>query len=235
MVTIASQFNGPPTSGNGGYVSGLIAQEVSIAEPVQATLKLPPPLDVALAWEHRDTQVSLVTAGGAVVGLAEPADFDVEPPGSPSAEQAAHGHETYLGYHSHPFDHCFTCGTARDPGDGLRIFTGPISEKTVATHWSAHPNFADASGLIDFPTAWAAIDCPGGWAADFTVRPSVLGKMTAHIMRRPAVDEPVRLVGLLREQQGRKLHTASAMYSDDGELLGRAEQTWIMIDPANFA
>jgi len=47
MVTIARQFNGPPESGNGGWVSGLIAAarlEQEPAEPVSARLRMPPPL-----------------------------------------------------------------------------------------------------------------------------------------------------------------------------------------------
>ena len=55
MVTIPSQFNGPPDSGNGGYVRGLIAHErleQGHTGPVTSTLRMPPPLDTPLAWEH---------------------------------------------------------------------------------------------------------------------------------------------------------------------------------------
>ncbi|MDX6276057.1 MAG: hypothetical protein QOJ72_185, partial [Nocardioidaceae bacterium] len=46
--------------------------------------------------------------------------------------------------------------------------------------------------------------------------------------------EPCRSVGRLHAQEGRKFLTDTALYTDDGELLGRAEQTWILIDLANF-
>jgi hypothetical protein len=54
MVTIPAQFNGPDHSGNGGYVAGMIAQQVDLdgTGPVTSTLRIPPPLDVPLSWEH---------------------------------------------------------------------------------------------------------------------------------------------------------------------------------------
>ena len=40
---IRKRFCGPPNSGNGGYVCGLLAN--AMAEPCQVTLHAPPPLD----------------------------------------------------------------------------------------------------------------------------------------------------------------------------------------------
>lgn len=233
MVTIAARFNGPDHSGNGGYVGGLLAEEHG-GSVVTSTLRQPPPLDVGLSWERHGDELRLLTAGGAVVGSAVTGAFDVEPPAAPDAEEAALGLSTYPGFLHHPFSRCFTCGTHRDEGDALRLFTGPTHEDRTAGPWTVAPGVAGHDGVLDVPTTWAALDCPGGWAADFTRQVMVLGRMTAQVLRRPAAGEQLRSVGLLRRHEGRKFFTATALYSPAGDLLGRAEQTWIQVDPATF-
>lgn len=234
MVTIPAQFNGPEHSGNGGYVAGLLAQEAGTTTPVTSTLRLPPPLDVPLSWEHDGDRVRLLTAGGAIVGEAAPGTFAREAPACPTVEQAAAGLAAYPGFTHHPFDKCFTCGTGRGEGDGLRLFTGPVDETRTAGTWTPHAAFGDSEGLLDVPTAWAALDCPGGWAADFNKQVMVLGRMTAQVLRAPHVGEELLSVGELHTHEGRKFLTDTALYTLDGELLGRAEQVWIQIDPDTF-
>jgi hypothetical protein len=238
VVTIPVQFNGPEHSGNGGYTAGLLASAVDVAGPVTSTLRLPPPLDVPLSWERDDNEVRLLTAGGAVVGSVSPGSFAREAPACPTPDQAAAGRAHYPGFDHHPFDHCFTCGTARDDGDGLRLFAGPVDPAEpglTATPWTPHDAFAGADGLLDTPVTWASLDCPGGWAADFSRNTMVLGRMTAEVNRRPRAGEPCIAVGHLHAQEGRKFLTETALYADGGELLGRSEQTWILIDIAAFS
>jgi len=240
MFTIAAQFNGPDRTGNGGYVAGMLANELGLTGPVMSTLRIPPPLDVPLTWGdapslNSDRAVRMLTADGAVVGIARAGEFDRDVPACPSPIQAAAGREAYPGFHYHPFDYCFTCGTQRDEGDGLRLFTGPIGDGLTAGTWTPHEAFAGADGRIDVPTMWAALDCPGGWTADFTRNSIVLGLMTAELVRRPASGEPCISVGSLHSQQGRKFMTSTALYEEGGELLGRAEQVWFLIDLVDFS
>jgi hypothetical protein len=237
MVTIQARFNGPDHSGNGGYVAGMLAEEVG-AEVVTSTLRIPPPLDVPLSWEHDSHHdgelVRLLTAGGAVVGEAAPGTFVRDAPAAPTSDEAAAGLDAYRGHAHHPFDRCFTCGTARDEGDGLRLFTGPVGDDRVAATWTPDTTFGTLDGRLDVPTTWAALDCPGGWAADFTRHTMVLGRMTAQVVRAPLAGEPHLSVGVLRERDGRKFLTDTALFTADGELLGRAEQVWIQVDPDAF-
>lgn len=242
MVTIPAQFNGPLHSGNGGYVAGLIAQELGVAGPVTSTLRTPPPLDTPLSWEHDDQhespQVRLITAGGAVVGSATSGAFTRGAPACPTTDDAAAGLAHYPGFAHHPFDHCFTCGTARTDGDGLRLFTGPIDTAhtdLTAGPWTPHQAFAEDGGALGTPVTWAALDCPGGWAADFTKQTMVLGRMTAEVVRHPLAGEPCLAVGHLDTRDGRKFCTDTALYAEGGELLGRSEQTWISVDIAAFS
>jgi hypothetical protein len=63
----------------------------------------------------------------------------------------------------------------------------------------------------------------------------VLGRMTAEVLRRPRPDEDLLATGRLDEHVGRKFFTSTALYTPAGELLGRAEQTWIQIELAEFS
>lgn len=229
MVLIAKQFNGPPTSGNGGYVSGLISEQVSPDAPARVRLKEPPPLGVALAWETSEDTTRLLTHGGAVVGEGSVGSFEHPVPAFADADEIVTGEQNYPGFHTHPFDHCFTCGTAREPGDGLRIFTGSTANQRVAGPWHAHPTFNEADGKIGRPVTWAALDCPGGWAADFTAQTMLLGTMTAEVYIQPVGGQTYHAVGELVAHEGRKFFTNTALYTPDGDLVGRAEQVWISI------
>ncbi len=235
MVTISTQFNGPDRTGNGGYVAGLIAHEHADSGAVTSMLRIPPPLGVPLTWEKQAAETHLLTAGGAVVGEARAGEFTRDPPSCPTPDQAAAGLAAYPGFHHHPFDRCFTCGTDRAEGDGLRLFTGPFAEDLTAAPWTPHHAFGGEDGAIETPVMWAALDCPGGWAADFTHNTIVLASMTAQVLRRPRAGEPCVAVGRLHQHVGRKFFTDTALYAEDGELLGHAEQLWIAIDLANFS
>jgi hypothetical protein len=239
MVTIDARFNGPAHSGNGGYACGLVAHqlghELGHRGPVTTTLRQPPPLDAPLSWEHDGDAVRLITAGGALVGEAAPGSFTLDAPPAPTAEQAAAGEAAYPGHEGHPFGTCFTCGPDRVEGDGLRIFTGPIEPgaTTTAATWTPHTDLLDAEGALAVPIVWAAIDCAGGWTADFTVHPTVLGRMTGQLERLPEIGEACTVTGRLDRHEGRKFITSTALHAS-GELLARSEQVWIKIDPATF-
>src|SRR5699024_12059589 len=56
VVKIPARYNGPDTSGNGGWVSGLVAGQLNSGGPATVMLKLPPPLDVELEWDARSEE-----------------------------------------------------------------------------------------------------------------------------------------------------------------------------------
>ncbi len=237
MVTIPHQFNGPPTSGNGGWVSGLVA-DAFLGQghdgPVTSRLSMPPPLGTPLAWEHDASGTRLLTHGGALVGSSVPGAFTREPPRFADADEVAAGLRDYPGFRYHPFDLCFTCGTSRGEGDGLRIFSGPIGDDLTAAPWHVDAAFAGDDGSVPVPITWAALDCPGGWAADFTAQPMVLGTMTAEVYSAPVAGLTYHAVGRLAAREGRKFLTDTALYTPAGDLVGRSEQVWIEIDLAHF-
>jgi hypothetical protein len=132
-MLIEGRFCGPPDSGNGGYVCGLVAGILGGAAEV--TLRRPPPIGRPLVV-RRDGGVAILD-GDAVVAEGVSAEIDVEPPDPIGLEDAVEAAEGYPGLALHPFPTCFVCGPERDEGDGLRIFPGPVTARQiVAAPWT---------------------------------------------------------------------------------------------------
>ncbi|WP_020574300.1 hypothetical protein [Actinopolymorpha alba] len=228
-LVIPSRFRGPRRSANGGYTAGLLASYVrSGAEPtVEVTLRRPPPLDETLTLTPQNADVQL-RAGGEVVAEAAPGTLDelVVPPVPYAA--ALKAEESYGGLARHPFPGCFACGTDRVPGDALCLRPGVLADGRTACTWIPR----DDQARLEI--VWAALDCPGGWAADVAGRPIVLGRITAHVRTVPHLGQRCVVMGQLLQEQGRKVHTASAMYDEDGQLLARARHVWLTVDPSAF-
>lgn len=232
-MIIDARFNGPPGSGNGGYTAGLVASQLAVpaGHTVQVTLRTPPPLDTPLRLVRTGEGLA-VYDGEALVAEAEPVRVDEEPAPPVGYEPAVTAAAAYPGFADHPFPSCYVCGPQRAPGDGLRIFPGPLPGGFTAAPWSV-PD--DASPV----TVWAALDCPGGWAIISPGRPYVLGRMAATLHRPPpqagtecvVTGQAVATGGRAGSGGGtaRKAQVKTALYGPDGALLAQASATWIAI------
>lgn len=233
---IGRQFCGPPNSGNGGYVCGVLAE--GLEGPVTAVLRAPIPLDVDLDLERQDGGAVLTGEGGGLIGQAGAARTELpEPPPAPSLEAARAAGARHIGHAERVHPICFTCGTAREEGDGLRVFAGPLegaAPGVVACTWRAHERFARPDGTIAQEVVWAALDCPGyfAWVEKEGRHGALLGTMTGEVLKAPRAGEECILVAWPIAKEGRKETAGVALYSSDGELLGRAHQVWIVIGPA---
>jgi hypothetical protein len=232
-VVIGRRFRGPNLSGNGGYTAGLLAEQFSFDSAVEVTLREPPPLEKHLDVVRADNSARMMLAN-ILVAEARIAEQTPAPVAVVSMAQARNGMDRYARLGFHPFPNCFTCGPAREEGDGLRIFPGPVSEGVVASVWIPHPSLTDERGAIPRPIVWAALDCPGGWSAITKERPMVLARMTARIDSAPTVGEPHIVVGVLRRHDGRKSHVATTLFDADRRVLAMTEQMWIAVDPDVF-
>jgi hypothetical protein len=214
-LRIARRFRGPDESGNGGYVCGLVARAAGGGE-AEVTLRLPPPLETPLALDGDGR----VWAGDALVAEVRPAAVDLEPPSPPSWDDAVAAARPDT---SSPFPHCFVCGHAREPGDGLRIFAAPTgADGIVAAPWTVQ---ADTVGP-EF--VWAALDCPGAYATGVPGRGVVvLGRLAARVDRVPQAGERCVAVGWPLGSDGRKHGAGTALFTDAGELLGLGRALWI--------
>jgi hypothetical protein len=213
-LTIARRFRGPDDSGNGGYTCGVVAAAVGGGE-VEVTLRSPPPLETPLAVDS-DRRV---WAGDVLVAETRPATVDLEPPAPVAWDDAVAAQRPDPGS---PFRHCFVCGYAREPGDGLRVFAGPAGGGLVAAPW-----VPDAS-TVGPEFVWAALDCPGAYATGVPGRGTVvLGRLAARVDRVPGAGERCVAVGWPLGSEGRKHGAGTALFTAGGELLGLGRALWI--------
>jgi hypothetical protein len=224
-VIVARRFRGPPSSGNGGYCCGLLAQHMAGA--VEVTLRAPPPLDRALGIDC-DAGGCAMRDGAQLIGQARAGALELDVPEPPSFEEAERSAQRFTGFVSHVFPECFTCGPARAEGDGLRIFPGISADGGyVAAPWVPGESQVE-HGVVPGPIVWAALDCPGYFAAANGLN-ALLGRMTGKLLRSPRVGERCVVIGWALGREGRKIQAATALFGEDAVLLGCARQTWIVI------
>jgi len=218
QIVIERHFRGPTESGNGGYTCGLVAQFVE--GPAEVTLRVPPPLDRPLRVD-RDGGIVRVFDDETTVAEATAAAVEVEPPEPPSFDAAATA-ALPEGDQRSPFPECFVCGPHRDPGDGLRIFAGPLHDGIVAAVWVPIEPYTGAEFV------WAALDCPGAYACGFGERGVlVLGRLAARVEALPRAGEGCVVIAWPLGDDGRKAYAGTALYGEGGRLLGVARATWI--------
>jgi len=241
-ITIDRRFRGPPNSGNGGYVCGLLAAH--IGGSAEITLRAPPPLGRSLdvvastrgGMDLRDGERILAT------GLPTPVEFSEIPTASYAEAQEA-VHCTPFNESDHLLPTCFVCGPARDLGDGLRIFAGPLAVRAgrragvFAASWVPYANLAGDDGCVAAEFVWAVLDCPTAYAGLGTgywrlrpVDPVLLGRMSARIDKRPKPGERCIIVAWPTGRDGRKLYASSALLGMDGGVMAFAETTWLSVD-----
>ncbi|KAB7741456.1 hypothetical protein GA707_18100 [Nostocoides sp. F2B08] len=238
QVTIRRRYCGPPDSGNGGYVCGLMARSLGGGR-VEVRLLAPPPLERPLTLRqgrHEGTLLDGETPIAIARKTAEPVAIPAaapQPVGFETAVESAAAFDTEAYRAGHEYPGCFTCGPDRDEGDGLRLFPGATDRSDhYIWPWRPHPSLFDNSGELDATILWAALDCPSGQAwlrQEPHMDPIVLGTMAATIHRTPTPDERLVVAGWTEQAHGRRRPARSAIYSHDGELLATAQATWIVL------
>lgn len=226
-LIVAKRFCGPPNSSNGGYFCGMVAALSSRTLTVR--LLKPPPLETPLeAVETEDGGIT-VRHGDVPIAQARVGTLVLEPPAPPSYVEALDASLKYAGFTEHPFPTCFVCGTQRERGDGLRVFAGPVAgREMVAAPWVPHASLDGGDGKVRPEFMWAAMDCPGCFASNASIRGNwLLGELTAHVDRLVHIDEPCRIVGWHIASNGRKHEAGTALFDGDGELCARAKAVWI--------
>ena len=235
-LAIAKRFCGPPASANGGYFCGLVAS--LSAELLTVRLMKPPPLDTPLDAQTQPDGTLVVRNGPEIVAQARRADpLALDIPVPPSYLETLDASVRYPGFVDHPFPTCFVCGPHRSRGDGLRVFAGPVNgRKVFAAPWVPDASLDRGDGKVRPEFMWAAMDCPGCFAANKTGRGSwLLGEFTAHVDRCVHIEEPCRVLAWHISSSGRKHEAGTALFDEDGELCGRAKAVWIEPAAANAA
>jgi hypothetical protein len=228
-MIIENKYCGPSTSGQGGYVCGMLGS--FIQGPAEVTLRIPPPLDHNLEVNIMgDDHVTLMD-GNTLVAEARKVDLELEVPSPPAYAEAQTASIDYLGFKQHPFPRCFVCGPERAVGDGMRIFPGPVpGSRMVATPWIPYAELCDDHGLVRHEFIWAALDCPGAFAAMMELpRIIVLGKLAVSILKDIKADALCVVIGWNMAKDGRKYHTGTAVFSESDGLCAKAKATWIAL------
>ena len=239
-MTIPRRFRGPPNSGNGGYVCGVLARQ--IAGAAEVTLRAPPPLETKLdlvevgteSWELRQG-TALIAIGRAVtldLGRLERATY---------AEALEAKTRTPIKPHEHLLPMCFVCGPDRAPGDGLRLFAGPLIRRhanaAFAVPWIPDASLAAADGLVASEFVWSALDCPTGYVAqcdpetgNYEVLPILLGRLSVRIDGRPRPGERCVVTSWKTGSEGRRLVAEAALFGEKENLLAVGRAIWVVVD-----
>ncbi|WP_262692547.1 hypothetical protein [Kordiimonas aestuarii] len=229
-VTIASRFKGPPTSGNGGYVCGMLAS--LIEGPAEASLKAPPPLDIDLALS-KSGDGSVLMQGDVVLGVAKPATLDLEVPAFPTPLTLGGNPVDAPGRPKkfEPFETCFVCGHERTHPDGLCIHAKMVEgvPGMVAAKWLLDESYAGADGNLSDVMLWAALDCPGYFACA-AGEAALLGRLTAEITGKLKAEGEATVIGWDLGASGRKRRCGTAVLDAGGNLIAKAEGLWIVVD-----
>jgi hypothetical protein len=239
-MTIPRRFRGPPNSGNGGYVCGMLARQ--IAGAAEVTLRAPPPLETELDLVEVGTGVWEVRQGTATIAIGSAVTLDLSRlERATYAEAVEAAKRTPVKPHEHLLPMCFVCGPDRAPGDGLRLFAGPLLRQhargTFAVPWTPDASLAAADGLVAPEFVWSALDCPTGYVAqhdpetgNFNVLPILLGRLSVRIEGRPRPGERCVVTSWKTGSEGRRLIAEAALFGEGENPLAVGRAIWIVVD-----
>ena len=229
-LVIDPRCNGPPGTGHGGYVSGVLAELLG-ANPAEVTLRLPAPLGRPLTVARESGGVH-VYDGEAMVAEAHQIEIDIDPPATVSFDEAEKASIGYPGLKQHPFPTCMVCGPRRRPDDGFRIFGGPVGDgDRMAAAWVPPEWAAGDGGSVRPEFAWAALDCPGGWSlhVEMPGRHAVLGRIAARLIAPVTPGKRHVIMSWPLGFEGKKGYAGSALFTEAGVLCAVARSTWIRV------
>jgi hypothetical protein len=233
QIEIPGRFAGPPNMGHGGYVAGLFAQRTDGA--VQVTLRRPTPLGQPLDLVDEGNDHWSLRSGDEVIAESQPStlELDVPPPPDIATARAAEADSPSFYNASGVHPTCFGCGNRREPGDGLRIFVGPVDvdgHRQVAGTWTPTEPFANDDGTVDTQWVLAALDCPGAFAfiADDN-RAGLLGRIVFEQFAPVTADTTYVVTGWQVGQDGRKLFAGTALSDESGAVVAAAKATWFQM------
>ena len=208
-VLIPRRFNGPPASANGGYAAGLVARY--IRGPAEVSLRLPPPLDTALALTRSDDERVLLchreqlVAEGAAGRDARRRAARASRPSPRRARRCAGIRGEAPGTRSAT---ATSAASAATTASGLHFGDLPGEPSMTAALLIADATIPhDDHGILP-EIAWAALDCPSYvpalWSADV---PSLLAWMQAELHEPIPLGEPIVACGWPLERGGAQAAT----------------------------
>ena len=235
-LIIEPRFNGPRLSGNGGYVGGVMAGRFTERSAATARSRSPCARrfrSTAAAGRARGRRADAARRRHADLRGARRLGDAPEPPPAPTDwDDVMRRGEDGGSPEDSDFTWCVVCGRKRGVGDGLRVFgtSGPQPGYSLSCYLP-HANHADGEGRIRPEFVWGTLDCPGAFAAQDIddMRPALTGRMTARVIEPPKVGERCAVVGWKIGEEGRKLYSGTALYTESGRLCAIGTCTWIVL------
>lgn len=242
---IARRFRGPHdetgATANGGYFCGRVAAAVPGPVAVEIRARAGVPLDRPLALRARDGVLEVHDGPAAIARTSTerlPAVRVPVPPSLDVALEVSSRFEAALaaGAIPHTFPECFVCGHRRAPGDGMRLFAGPLSGDGAASRgtrvagWRPDPTLLDADGRLRDEFVWSALDCPGGWALSGAGNTGTLQVEIRQPVdgRRPLIVMGWSEPGPAEARPGsRRRYAGTAMFDARGRLLAVGAAIWV--------
>jgi hypothetical protein len=234
-INIARRFRGPPNSANGGYSCGRLA--AFIDGPAEVTLRKPPPLETAMSVVSESDDSIALYDGDQLIATARPHAIPVAGATAPSFEDAVAASGRSFDPSVHKLPMCYVCGPHRAPGDGLRIFCGPLDASdtgwsgVVAAPWIPEAYMADDRGEVSAEFIWAALDCPTAYACGSPAGfPTILlGRQAVAILAKPAIGEKCVIAAHRISHDGRKYLAEASLFGKSIAPLARCLATWIEV------
>jgi hypothetical protein len=226
-ISVPGRFNGPLTSGHGGYSSAVFARFVD--GQAEVTLRSPVPLDTRLDVIRDENSARGLDGETRVAEAGAVPDLTLAVPEPVSVEEARAAKSRYRGKPDDLFGRCFVCGPARE--DALGVFAGNVDgRELVASPWTPPDWTADDEGRVLPEFVWAVMDCPTYYAVYPDTNPlSFLARMAARIDVPVIAGEEHVVISWPLESDGRKRHAAAAVLSAEGDVLAAARA--LMIEP----
>jgi hypothetical protein len=234
-INIARRFRGPPNSANGGYCCGRLA--AFIDQTAEVTLRQPPPLETAMRVVAEPEDSVALYDRDHLIATARPHAVPTVNAIAPAFEDAVAASQRTFDPSVHKLPMCYVCGPHRAPGDGLRIFCGPVDASdtdwsgVVAAPWVPEPYMADDRGQVSAEFVWAALDCPTAYASGSPAGfPTILlGRQAVAIFAKPVVGEKCVIAAHQTGRDGRKYLASATLFGQTGAPLAHCLATWIEV------
>lgn len=200
--------------------------------PARVRLRVPPPLDAPLDVERHGAGVRVVRGETRIAEAWPASDLELDVPAPPGFDDAERASRDFSGFRSHRFPTCFVCGVDRKPGDGLRLFAGPVADRDlVACTWIPDPSLSKDGRTVDPVFVWSALDCPGGFSFPHPRSGTILlGELTVRLQAPLEPGAPAIVIGWQIGRDGRKHFTGTALFSSGGAVChGAGRATWFEV------
>jgi hypothetical protein len=234
-MNITRRFRGPPNSANGGYCCGRLAAFCD--GPAEVTLRKPPPLETTMSVVGEfDGSIALYDRDQ-LIATARSDAVPVTDATGPAFEDAVAASGRTFDPSVHKLPMCYVCGPHRAPGDGLRIFCGPLDASgsgwsgVVAAPWIPESYMADDRGEVSAEFVWAALDCPTAYACGSSAGfPTILlGRQAVAILAKPAIGEKCVIAARQISRDGRKYLAEATLFGQSNTALARCLAIWIEV------